>query len=66
MPDCIKYATKLELDLCSINMVNSYNFSLTRSSRKNRFKYQCLVFENDNDIENLFCNFLPRLPNTCR
>ena len=63
-PDFINDATKLELDLCSINMVNAYTFSLTRNSTKNRFKYQAIVLEND--IENLFAKVLPRVPDTCR
>ena len=47
-------------------MVNSYNFSLTRTGPKNRFKYQAVVFENDKDLENLFCKVLPRIPSKCR
>ena len=45
-------------------MVNSYNFSLTRNGTKDKFKYQAVVFEND--LDNLFCKVLPRIPNNCR
>ena len=64
VPQFINEASKLELDLCSINMVNAYTFSLTRNSTKNRFKYQAIVLEND--LENLFVNVLPRVPEKCR
>ena len=37
-PDFFKDATALELNLCSINMVNAYKFSLQRTGPKNRFQ----------------------------
>ena len=63
-PDFIKNASELTKNICSLNMVNSYNFSLTRTGFKNRFKYQSIVFEND--VDNLITNVLPRVPKECR
>ena len=37
-PEFFKDATALELNLCSINMVNAYKFSLQRTGPKNRFQ----------------------------
>ena len=60
----IKNATALELNLLSINMVNTYKFSLQRKGPKNRFQYQAVVFEND--LSNLTKHVLPRLPDSCK
>ena len=64
VPDFIKNATALELNLCSINMVNTYKFSLQRKGPKNRFQYQSVVFEND--LSSLTKLVLPRLPESCK
>ena len=64
IPEFFNDATTLELNLCSIYMVNSYQFSLQRNGPKNRFQYQSVVFENDlNTLTNLV---LPRLPDSCK
>ena len=64
VPDFIKNASALELNLCSINIVNTYKFSLQRKGPKNRFQYQSVVFEND--LSSLTKLVLPRLPESCK
>ena len=63
IPDCIKEATKLELALCSLNMVNTYLYTATPLSGQ-RYQYQAIVYEND--VDNFSAKVLPRFPENCR